>query len=129
MNLNSLFYLLIHYFEMEKHIKSLALLHCFDKNLSIELLKMLSYHNFSIFLLPVNESNTIQTTTAIQKLSYGMHSFGVLWIYDCNSSEEVVASVSEACFTSLNLTYSITSFFLFYFFYSAIIVFKQNLSG
>lgn len=94
MNLNSLIYLLFQFFGIEKQVKSIAIVHCFNENTSVELMKLMSSHGFSILLIPINESNIAQSTTAIQR-----HSFDILGIYldyDCNSSEEIIASVSIA---------------------------------
>lgn len=96
MNLNSLVYLLFHFFGIEKHVKSLAIIHCFDENTSFEIMKLLSSHGFSIFLVPINESNIVQAATSIQKHGFDLNSLGIYLDYGCNSSEEIIASVSVA---------------------------------
>lgn len=83
---------------MEKRVKSLAILHCFDENTSVELFKFLSSHGLSIFLMPINESNAAQAVTTIRQHSFGLDSFGIFLSYNCNSAEEVVASVSKTFF-------------------------------
>lgn len=77
-------------------MKSLAIVHCFNENSSVEIFKFLSSHGFSIFLIPINDSNITQAITAIQKHSFGLNSLGVFLNYDCSSSDEIVASVSIA---------------------------------
>lgn len=97
MNLNTLLYLLFHFFGIEKHTKSLAIVHCFDENTSVEILKWLSNHDFSVFLIPINESNVTHAIMTIRKLSFDLNSLGMFLDYDCNSSEEIIAAVSVTC--------------------------------
>lgn len=126
MNLNSLFYLLFHFFGIEKHVKTLAIVHCYDANTGVEISKLLSNHGFSIFLIPINESNITQAVTAIQKHGSDFMSLGIFLNYDCNSSEQIIASVSIASVFKEN---NLCSRFLPFIYCSVKIAFKQNLSG
>lgn len=113
MHLNTMFYLLFHFFGIEKHVKSLAIVHCFDENTNVEISKLLSNHGFSIFLIPINDSNITQATMAIQKHSFGLNSLGIFLDYDCNSSEEFITFVSIASVITENkLYYSFPHFYL-----------------
>lgn len=92
MKLNSLVYLSYHFFGIEKHVKSLAILHCFDENFSVGVSRLLSSHSFSILLIPINGTNIEPATAAIQ--SFGSNSLGIYLDYNCNSSDEILTSVS-----------------------------------
>lgn len=94
MNLDSLFYLLYHFFGIEKHVESLAIVHCFDENTSAGISRLLSSHGFSMLLIPINETNIKQATTAIQRHSCGLNSLGIYLDYTCSSSDKIIESVS-----------------------------------
>lgn len=95
MNLSSLFYILLHFFGAERQVKSLAILHCFNEEITVKIFDLLSNHGFSIILLPINELNASQVTTIIREHSFGLNSMGIFLNYECSSSGKILASVSK----------------------------------
>lgn len=94
MNLNAVIYLLINYFGSEKHISSLAIVNCLEEMENVELLKELSFSNFSVLLIPVNEMDGSQLVKKLTNFSIELNSLGVYLDYSCISSVNIIESVS-----------------------------------
>lgn len=130
MNLNYLFYLLGHFFGIERHVKSLAIVHCFDENTSIEILNFLSSYGYQIFSIPINKLNATQATTIIQEDSKGSNLLGVFLDYECNSSAEFVVSVSTIYLMYKIPKNNVPKFFLSLFSIGSVkIVFERDSNG
>lgn len=90
MNLNALIYLLVNFFENERHISSLAIVNCFEEMDNVKLLKELSFNNLSVLLIPLNETN--RSELANHLINFGI--LGVYLDYSCESSDKFIESVS-----------------------------------